>query len=304
MILQHKRLTLPLYFLVFVLLACTPPVVTIEPFQNENVPEALGEPVLINLNSYYILYMHPVPPFKSGGRVFVPLNHFAILLAVEPTFTYGVDVEKAPLSVLLSRGTTEVAINNESLVSITNTQTGQTTTYSEKMIWREVEDSLYGVYVPLDIFKDAFGVDVDSDETGTIYVIDSELNNNPSINTFTNFLAENTYFYEVQTTPIILPTKVSLEDTKDEEALWKIVLEIKVPEGASVATKDISVGFAASYEGCCVYFEGDDQFESYTCQDSTANKNLVCIDYFPQNDEVIRDAPLRYIFSQIGIRIE
>jgi hypothetical protein len=290
--------------LVFVLLSCsTPPTAVAAPFQNDTVPEKLGEPVLINLNGYYLLYMEPVSPFISEGRVFVPLYRFAVLLNSGGKFEYKEDVTKAPLSVLLARENIEVAITNTSTVTITNTQTGQVTTppYSgTEKVWRELKDNLYGVYVPLDIFKDAFDIDVRYDaETFTYYVVDTKSD-------FTQFLPANELLYKVQPTPIIRPTRLKLEvtngATKYEESAFKITLEIKAPDDYSGKVEDISVALLPSYEGCCYAFLGDSTIRPFTCQNGTEKNRFVCVENLLPEEQF--KSPLQYIFSRIGVRIE
>jgi hypothetical protein len=296
----------PFYVLIFVLLSCsTPPAAVAASFQNDTVPKDLGEPVLLNLNGYYILYMEPVSPFMSDGRVFVPLYRFAVLLDIEPKFEYGEDVEQAPLSVLLSRDKIEVVITNRSVVTVTNTQTGQTTTPSysgTETVWRELKDNFYGIYLPLDVFKDAFGINVRyAAETATLYVVSDQ-------SYVTNSLdkEENTLLYKVQPTPVIRPTKFKLEITNGatqyEYAAFRITLEIKAPDDYTGKAEDISVALLPFYEGCCYAYAGDSITRPFICQIGTEKNTFVCIENLLPEEQF--RSPLQYIFSRIGVRIK
>jgi hypothetical protein len=296
---------LPFCMLAFALLSCTtPPTASATSFQNDNVPQDLGKSVLLNLNGYYILSMEPVPPFMSEGRVFVPLYRFAALLAVGKEYKYGEDVERAPVSAVLARDNIEVAINNQSIVTITNTQTGQTITpaYSgTETIWRQIKDNLYGVYIPLDIFRDAFGLEVNYDaETFALHITDSN-------SEFTRRLDEEaTLLYKVQPTPIIRPIKFKLEVTNDpeiyEDSAFKITLEIQVPDDYGGKAEDISVALLAAYEGGVVAFAGDSTIRPFTCQNGTQKNTFVCVENLLPEEQ--RRSPLQYIFSRIGVRIK
>jgi hypothetical protein len=301
--LRQIKARLPFWLIVFVLLSCTTPQAAGTPFENNTVPKELGKPVLINLNGYYFLYMHPIPPFQSEERVFVPLYHFTNLLAVGTMYEYGADVEKPPLSVLLTRGNIEVAINNKSVVTITNTKTGQKTTpaYSgNETIWRELEDNLYGVYVALDIFKDAFGIEVKYDAaTDTVYVVDTEYD-------FTGFLQIDELLYKVQATPIIRPIKFSLEVTNEpknyEDSAFKLTLEIQASDDYTGKAEDISVALLAFYPGAGVLFTGNSTIKPFTCQNGTKKNQFVCVENLPPEQEF--KSPLWYIFSRMGVRIK
>jgi hypothetical protein len=293
---------LPLCLFAFVLLSCTTPQAAVTPFQNNTVPEKLGEPALVNLNGYYFLYMHPISPFKSNGRVFVPLYRFSALLNVVKDYEYGQDPQHAPISAIIARGDIELSINNKSVVTITNTQTGQKTTpaYSgTETVWREVEDNLYGVYVALDIFKDAFGIEVQYDATrDTHYVVDTQSN-------FTEDLPIDKLVYKVQSTPIIHPTKVSLEVTNKptlyEYSEFRLTLEIKTPDDFTGNVEDISIALIGHYDSATTSFSGDSTIRPFTCQTSTQKNTFVCTENFTPDQAI---SPLRDIFSRIGVRIK
>ena len=288
----------------FVLLSCSLPKAAVTPFQNDNVPKDLGEPVLINLNGYYFLYMQPIPPFMSDGRVFVPLNQFSDdLLSVTTKYKYKEDVEIAPMSALITKGNIEVAISNKSVVTITNIKTGQKTTpaYSgTETIWREVEDNLNGVYIALDIITDAFNIDATYDpDTDTLYMVDTESD-------FTKFLETDKSLYKVQPTPIIRPTKVSLELTNKpktyEDSAFKLTVEIQAPDDFTGTAEDISVALVGYFPGARIRFSGNSTIKPYTCQDGAKKNTFVCVEDFPPDTEF--KSPLRYIFSRIGVRIK
>jgi hypothetical protein len=292
---------LPLWLLAFFLLSCTTPQAAVTPFQNDNVPKDLGEPVLLNLNSYYFLYTYPISPFKSDGRVFVSLYRFAGLLQVG----YKLEEGKNPqgtLSGVITRGNIKVSIDNQSVVTITNTQTGQTTTtaYSGKKILRKVEDSLDGFYIALDIFKDAFGMEVKYDTaTDTVYVVDTESD-------FTEFFQIEQILYNVQPTPIIRPTKVSLELTNEpktyEDSAFKLTVEIQASDDYTGNAEDISVALVGYYIGARIRFSGNSTIKPYECQNGTKRNTFVCVENFPPDTEF--KSPLWYIFSRLGVRIE
>lgn len=72
------------YLLLCLLPACNVSKTTkVQHFTSDAIPKNVGDPVLLNLNSYYFLYMHPFPPFKSEGRIFVPLDRFAVMLGID-----------------------------------------------------------------------------------------------------------------------------------------------------------------------------------------------------------------------------
>jgi hypothetical protein len=292
--------------LVFVLPSCaSPSTASAKTFQNNTVSEDVGEPVLLNLNGYYILYMEPMSPFVSDGKVFVPIYRFTDLLSVGTKFTYGANVESAPISVVLSKGNIEVAINNKSIITITNTQTGEVTTpaYSGiEKVWQELKDNLYGIYIPLDIFKDAFNINIKyDDETATVYILE------PS-SYFTSRLDEedNTLLYKVQPTPIIQPTKFSLEvtngATKHEESAFRITLEIQAPDDFDGKAEDISVALLPNYEGCCYRYSGDSTIRPFICQNGTKKNLFICVENLLPEDQF--KSPLQYIFSRIGVRVK
>lgn len=149
---------------------------TLTAYKNNVVPQELGKAALINLDGYYFLYMYPVPPFINEGRVFVPLDRFAALLAVDTVYTYGLGAEKAPARVKLSRGNTTVALDKDSVITMTDMDTERVTvpSYSgAETLWQAVRDDIYGVYIALEIFKDAFNINITYDANAdTYFVID------------------------------------------------------------------------------------------------------------------------------------
>ena len=308
---------LPFIPVLLFLTACTPtpapkpiPVTKFEPFQSGNVPKDVGEAVLLNVNGYDFLYMYPLPPFKSDGRIFVPLDRFLATLEIGTTYTYGTDVTQPPLSVVISKDRIEAEITNDSKVTITNTKTGEVTTpnYSEtEKVWREFKDNLnsiyqppLGIYVALDIFIDAFKVDAKYDaESNTLYVVSKE-------SEFPKYFRLDDDIYKVQPTPIIRPIKANLELTNQpkhyEDSAFRLTLYIQAADDYTGTAEDISVALIGFYPGARVRFAGDSLTKPFTCQNGTKKNTFICVEDFPPDEEF--KSPLWYIFSRIGVRIK
>ena len=289
-----------LCLLAFVLLSCTTPQAAVTPFQNNTVPENLGEPALINVNGYYLLYMYPVSPFESESQVFVPLYRFARMLTSETSFFYKQGSEGAPVRAEFDRENVKVSIDNQSVITITDTQTGQTTTpdYSGKYVWREIEDNLNGVYIPLNFFRDAFGIGMQyKGDIDTYFVTDPKA-------VFTERI-DGKLYYDVQSTPIIHPSKVSLEVMNKpniyERSEFRLTLEIKADDSFSGKAEDISVALPALYDSATLAFAGDTTIRPFVCQTSAQKNTFVCTENFMPDQAI---SGLGYIFSRIGVRIK
>lgn len=307
----HLSRQFAFFLLALVPLSCTPPVVVAEPFQNENVPESLGEPVLLNLNGYFLLHEEPISPFIRDGQVYVPLYDFGGLLASEAIYDYVNGFEEPPLSALLLKNNMALKINNESVISIINTDTNETISPSysgNEDIWLEVDDTFYGVYVPLNIFVDAFGIDVSYNNKTQAFDISTV---HPD-SSFARLLKDNEILlYDLQATPIVKPTKVKVEiieeATPHMDATLELTLEIQALTKNEIAAEDISVALLAFYEGAGVSFSGDTTIKSFTCETLREENHFRCTEVFiaPGGpDGGLYRGRFRYFFSHMGVRVD